>query len=239
MPIQTVRALKDNYCYLIGSSGTSTVTVVDPSEAAPIDRALRDSGLKLGLILNTHHHHDHVGGNLALAREWQCPIYCSARDFDRVPGATLGLHDGDVFDFAGLKFEVLAIPGHTEGQIAYHVGEALFVGDTVFEMGCGRLFEGTPDQMFASLQRIQTLPPTTRLYFGHEYTETNARFAHQVDPTNTRAIDERLFAVRIELQHNGFASAPSIAAEQKVNPFFRAPTVEEFVRLRSLRDRFA
>ena len=133
---------------------------------------------------------------------------------------------------------MLAIPGHTEGQIAYHVEDALFVGDTVFEMGCGRLFEGTAEQMYASLSRIQSLPPATRLFFGHEYTETNARFARQMEPFNVFSIDERLSEVRKQLKTNGVATAPTLAAEQKVNPFFRAKTVEEFTRLREKRDTF-
>jgi hydroxyacylglutathione hydrolase len=287
MNVRTVRALKDNYCYLVTDSGigagvgirstagavggtgvgapaggftgdlasggvraaagsetrssdveTRSAVVVDPSEAAPIMTALRDLGLKLGLILNTHHHHDHVGGNLELVEHWGCPVYCSARDFDRVPGATRGLSDGDTFSFGSLTFSVLAIPGHTEGQIAYHADDALFVGDTVFEMGCGRLFEGTPAQMFTSLARIQSLPETTRLYFGHEYTEVNARFALDVDPANRIAINERLEDVRAQLLRTGHATAPTLAAEKKVNPFFRARTLEDFTHLRERRNSF-
>lgn len=238
MNVRTVRALKDNYCYLV--AGGRTALVIDPSEAEPIMTALRDLGLKLGLILNTHHHPDHTGGNLELVEHWQCPVSCSERDFERIPGATRGLRDGETFDFEGLRFQVLAIPGHTEGQIAYHVEDALFVGDTVFEMGCGRLFEGTPAQMFASLARIQALPPTTRLYFGHEYTETNARFAKKAEPENEFAIDERLGEVRSQLQRNaGIAAAPTLETEQKVNPFLRAKTLEDFTRLRAARDTFS
>jgi hydroxyacylglutathione hydrolase len=236
MEIRTLRALKDNYCYLITNG--QTAAVVDPSEAAPITKALTDFGLKLGLILNTHHHADHVGGNSELVAQWKCPVYCSARDFDRVPEATNSFNDGDGFEFEKLKFKVLAIPGHTEGQIAYHVEDALFVGDTVFEMGCGRLFEGTAEQMFASLAKIQSLPPATRLFVGHEYTEINARFARQMEPFNVFLIDERLSEVRKQLKQTGVATAPTVAGEQKVNPFFRAKTVEEFTRLRQKRDDF-
>ncbi len=237
MTIHTVRALNDNYCYLISNAGVAAV--VDPSEAAPISTALRERGLKLGLILNTHHHHDHVGGNLELAQEWDCPIYCSEADFSRVPGATRAMKDAESFEFAGLHFSVLAIPGHTAGQIAYHIGDALFVGDTVFEMGCGRLFEGTAQQMFDSLSRIQDLPSETRLYFGHEYTETNARFAAEVEPSNSAAIHRRLNQVRDDLRARGVASAPTLAEERLVNPFFRAPTLEDFTRLRTARNSFS
>jgi len=280
MNVRTVRALKDNYCYLVTGDQIATresmssrvgvgslagvgapaihrsAVVIDPSDAEPIMIALRDLGLKLGLILNTHHHHDHVGGNLELAEHWQCPIYCSARDFERVPGATRALSDGEMFEFEGVSFEVLAIPGHTEGQIAYRaknaakanakitmveapsVGDALFVGDTLFSMGCGRLFEGTPAQMFNSLARIKSLPGSTRLYFGHEYTETNARFAKQVEPENSFAIDDRLVATRSQLTRGLVASKPTLEAECKVNPFLRAKSLEEFTHLRKMRDSF-
>ena len=237
LEIRTVRALKDNYCYLVYASGSTLAAVVDPSEAAPITKALRDLGLELGLILNTHHHHDHVGGNLELQTKWKCPIYCSQRDFERIPGATKGFSDGDTFEFDGVRFSVLAIPGHTEGQIAYHTGDALFVGDTVFEMGCGRLFEGTPAQMFDSLARLQTFADETRLFVGHEYTETNARFAKLVDPENLE-IDQRLSEVREQLHRAGFANAPTVGTEKAVNPFFQARSAEEFARLRERRNSF-
>jgi hydroxyacylglutathione hydrolase len=235
--IRTVRALKDNYCYLVYAPDSKVAAVIDPSEAAPVMTALRDLGLSLGLILNTHHHHDHVGGNVELQKQWKCSVYCSTRDLERIPGATKGFSDGENFEFTGLNISVISIPGHTEGQIAFHIGDALFVGDTVFEMGCGRLFEGTPAQMFQSLARIQSLPNETRLYFGHEYTETNARFAKSVEPENS-AIDQRLNEVRTQLKQDGFASAPTLAIEKAVNPFFRAQTVDDFTRLREVRNTF-
>ncbi len=235
--IRTLRALKDNYCYLVYAPGSKTAAISDPSVASPVSKALADLGLSIGLILNTHHHHYHVGGNRELQNEWKCPVYCSTRDFDRVPGATKGFSDGENFEFAGLNVSVIAIPGHTEGQIAFHIGDTLFVGDTVFEMGCGRLFEGTPTQMFQSFARIQSLPEETQLYFGHEYTETNARFARGLEPAN-QAIDMRLNDVRLQIERDGFASAPTIAIEKSVNPFFRAHSVEEFTRLREARNSF-
>jgi hydroxyacylglutathione hydrolase len=235
--IKTLRALKDNYCYLIRRPGSKKAVIVDPSETTPIADALRESGTELGLILNTHHHHDHVGGNLELQTRWKCPVYCSAYDLSRVPGATRGFSDEEHFEFDGLKFEVLAIPGHTNGQIAFSIEDALFVGDTVFEMGCGRLYEGTALQMFDSFSRIRSLPPATRLFFGHEYTETNARFAKMVEPGN-HDVDQRLSQVRLELTQYHHAVAPTIETEIKVNPFFRALTPESFAQLRELRNTF-
>ncbi len=238
--IRTVRALKDNYCYLVFRTGSKLAVVIDPSESAPILSALRSLDLHLGLILNTHHHHDHVGGNLELSVLFKAPVYCSSRDADRVPNVTQSFRDGDTFEFDGITFNVLEIPGHTEGQIAFWIksASAVFVGDTVFEMGCGRLFEGTPAQMFASLARLQTLPLETQIYFGHEYTETNARFAKSVEPANANAIENRLAEVRSQLTTNGYAGAPSLKIELAVNPFLRAKTVDDFARLRERRNSF-
>lgn len=235
MIVKPVRALKDNYCYLVETGGI--LAVVDPSEAAPVVAAL--GGRRLTQIWNTHHHHDHVGGNLELAARFPgCEIFCSVRDFDRVPGATRGFRDGEEFAFGAARVRVIAIPGHTEGQIAFHIGDDLFVGDTVFEMGCGRLFEGTPAQMFASLQKITRLPAQTRLHFGHEYAETNARFSLQVEPANASAIKDRLAHVRAELARDGVSHAPTIAQESLVNPFFRARDVATFTDLRLARNTF-
>ncbi len=237
--IHTVRAYQDNYCYLLQREGSRLVACVDACEAAPIQKELEAQGLSLAAILTTHHHDDHVGGNLELQKEFDCPVYCSELDFPRVPGATKSFKNGEFFVFDEMDFEVLEIPGHTQGQIAYLSVDAmaLFVGDTVFEMGCGRLFEGTPEQMFATIQKIKSLPADTRIFVGHEYTETNARFAALQDPQNAD-IAKRLATVRAEIAASGFASAPTIAIEQSVNPFFRAKTPSEFARLRKLRDEF-
>lgn len=238
MNVRTVCALKDNYCYLLLSKDGRSAAVVDPSDADSIMKALVQIGAKLELILNTHHHHDHVGGNLELKSHWNCPVFCSARDVERVPGATRGFADGETFNFKGATFTVISIPGHTEGQIAYHVNENLFVGDTVFEMGCGRLFEGTPKQMFESLQKIKALPGDTRIYFGHEYSEINSRFAAECEPSNRIAIETRLSNVRDERMRLGHAAAPTLTTEMKVNPFLRAPDLDAFTALRERRNTF-
>lgn len=238
--IQVVRAYQDNYCYLISKRGSASVACIDACETAPILKALTASGRKLGAILTTHHHHDHVGGNLELSSEFKCPVYCSSRDFNRVPGATHALPDGKHFHFEGIEIHVMSIPGHTQGQIAFYIpaARALFVGDTVFEMGCGRLFEGSAQDMFTTIGKIKSLPPDTRIFVGHEYTETNSRFALRVEPANAAAIERRLSDVRTQIKSAGFADAPTLSQEQTVNPFFRAKTLEEFTRLRLDRDSF-
>ncbi len=239
LEVITVRALKDNYCYLVKRAGSPLAAVIDPSEAKPVAEALTELGLQLGLILNTHHHHDHVGGNQELARAFSAQVFCSSYDVARVPQASRGLDDGEELELDGLEIAVLAIPGHTQGQIAYYFrgASSLFVGDTLFAMGCGRLFEGTPGQMFASLQRIKRLPPATRLYFGHEYTLKNAAFALEVDPGNS-AVAARLSDVERRLAAGEIPPAPTLQEELEVNPFLRAPDVASFARLRSRRDVF-
>ncbi len=253
LEVKTVRALKDNYCYLVHRAGSDLCLVVDTSEYGPIEAEIERSGLKLGLILNTHHHADHVDANEALVQRWDVPVFCSAHDLGRVPLASRGLKDGESFEFDGMKVEVLAIPGHTRGQVAYHFPQAglLFVGDTLFAMGCGRLFEGTHEEMCESLDKIAALPARTRLYFGHEYAEKNGAFAQNVEPEN-KAILERLRSVRESLSSGRSAVAPTLENELRVNPFLRlkspgirrqlglenARDIEVFASLRRLRDVF-
>ncbi len=220
--ILTLPVLRDNLSYVIHRQGSRAALVIDPSEPESVVEFLEKESLELKLILNTHHHWDHVGGNTALAERFNIPIWCSEYDLNRVPGAARGLKDGETFEFDRLKFEVLAIPGHTLGQIAFYMPDdkALFVGDTVFAMGCGRLFEGSAAQMWASLKRLSSLPGDTRIYFGHEYTERNASFALTVDPTNAK-IKTRLEKTLRVLQNGRPAQAPTLAEELEVNPFLK------------------
>lgn len=251
--ILTLRALQDNYVYLVHRQDSPKCWVVDPSVAEPVNAELKAKNLTLELILNTHHHWDHIGGDEALKSQWHAQIYCSVVDQTRIPWADKGLRDGDEFVFHGIRVQTLAIPGHTKGQVAYWIKEsnALFVGDTVFAMGCGRLFEGSAEEMWASLQKIAALPPETRLFVGHEYTERNAAFAREVEPDNTRIL-ERLDTVRKELSERGVANPPTLKTELETNPFFRphspsirrtlgmpsASDVEVFAKLRELRNSF-
>lgn len=249
--IATIPALTDNYCYLLWREGSTDAIVFDPSESKPIVSAMKSRGLKAALILNTHHHHDHVGGNLELASTYGCEVWCSVHDLARVPGAKRGLADGERSTFAGVSWETWAIPGHTLGQVAYYVEEAksLFVGDTLFSMGCGRLFEGTPEQMHASLARVAKAPPDTLLHVGHEYTIKNGEFAESVEPGNFE-IRKR---VELAKKLGRVVPSPTVAEELRVNPFLRATSpeirhhlgfhdrssdVEVFARLREIRNTF-
>lgn len=223
LQIEQIAVLRDNYVYLLRDEATGACAVVDPSVAAPVRAALDRLGWTLTHILNTHHHHDHTGGNLELKIATGCTIVGHARDAARIPGIDVGVADGGVVALGTARARIIDVSGHTVGHIAYWFPEesALFCGDTLFSLGCGRLFEGTPSQMWASLTRLRQLPPETRVYCGHEYTESNARFALQIDPDNP-SLRRRAEEVR-QLRANGLPTVPSLLGEeQAANPFLRA-----------------
>jgi hydroxyacylglutathione hydrolase len=196
--------------------------VVDPAEAPPVLNALEDRGWQLSLVLNTHHHWDHVGGNLALKARTGCRIVGSTYDRDRIPGIDLAVEEGETVDLGGVSASVMSVPGHTLGHLAYWFAEddALFCGDTLFALGCGRLFEGTAEQMWTSLSKIRVLPEATRVYCAHEYTQANARFAITIEPANAALAARK--AVVDNLRDRGRATVPStLADELETNPFLR------------------
>jgi hydroxyacylglutathione hydrolase len=196
--------------------------VIDPSEAEPVTEALRREGLRLVAIVNTHHHFDHVGGNERLREQFgDVPVYAHVSDRGRVPGQTHDVVEGKKFVAAGLELDPLHVPGHTLGAVAYHVEDAVFTGDTLFIAGCGRLFEGTPEQMHGSLSgKLAKLPKETRVFCGHEYTLANLRFAASVEPEN-QAIARAAERAR-GLRERGEPTVPStIADELATNPFLR------------------
>lgn len=213
-----LRAFRDNYIWCL--RGGPHVAVVDPGDAAPVRDYLRQSGTSLCAILATHHHADHVGGIDELAVEYNAPVFGPARE--TIPRLSRGLSEGDIVSIPELhlRFEVLDVPGHTAGHIAFVSGDMLFCGDTLFSAGCGRLFEGTPDQMLSSLMKLAALPPATRVYCTHEYTASNLRFAQAADPGNP-AVASRASEVAAMLAE-GRPSLPStLGAELTFNPFLR------------------
>lgn len=217
-----VPCLSDNYAYLVFAEGSRIALVVDASEGAPVEAALAREGLELGGILATHHHFDHVGGNADLAaKRSDLPVVASGYDKDRVPGCTKTVEDGETFELAGLSVRCITVPGHTMGAVAYVIGDTVFTGDTLFIAGCGRLFEGTPADMHGSLnEKLAALPPSTRVYCGHEYTISNAKFAASVEPENAAVSElaERARAAR----EKGEPTVPStIGQELAHNPFMR------------------
>ena len=223
MEIRLIQALADNYVYLLREPASGNVAAVDPSVAEPVFAALKETGWKLSHVFNTHHHFDHTGGNLALKQATGCTIVGPAADRARIPGIDVALADGERYQFGAAEAVVFDIPGHTRGHVAYWFerDKALFCGDTLFAMGCGRLFEGTPAQMWASLSKLAALPADTRVYCGHEYTQANARFALTVEPDNAALIARAKQVDR--LRAAGQATIPStIGAERATNPFLRA-----------------
>ncbi len=245
--------LQDNYGFLLHAPASGVTAAVDTPEVEPILRALDEKGWTLTYIFNTHHHGDHAGGNLALKAATGCRIVGPRADAGRIPGIDIEVGEGDRFDFGGHEVEVYETPGHTRGHIVYLLREdrVAFVGDTLFAMGCGRLFEGSPAEMWSSLRKILAWPDDTRIYCAHEYTAANARFALSVEPGN-RALAERAAEVE-RLRAERLPTVPTtLAAEKATNPFLRPASrnlrdtvglpegtdVEVFARTRALKDAF-
>ncbi|MSP47816.1 MAG: hydroxyacylglutathione hydrolase [Alphaproteobacteria bacterium] len=221
--VEQIPVLKDNYVYLVRDRSTGKVGVVDPAVSEPILERLAGLGWRLTHILNTHHHGDHVGGNLAIKAATGCTVVGPKADRDRIPGIDIALGDGERFRLGEAEAEIFDVPGHTRGHIAYWFrdSDALFCGDTLFACGCGRLFEGTPQQMWTSLGKLRRLPDPTRVYCAHEYTQSNIRFALSVDGGNA-ALRERSRQVDA-LRAEGRPTVPSTMAEERAtNPFLRA-----------------
>jgi hydroxyacylglutathione hydrolase len=241
MPLDIVRipALSDNYIWLVHEPASGETMVVDPAQADPVLAAAEARGWKIGAIWNTHWHPDHTGGNAAIKAATGCTVIAPAAEAARIPTADRLVGEGDVVRLGEQVSTVMEVPAHTAGHIAYHFADegVVFVGDTLFAMGCGRLFEGTAEQMFANMARLGALPPETRVYCAHEYTQSNGRFALAAEPDNA-AIAARMAEVD-RLRAAGEATVPTtIGAEHATNPFMRAESVVQLAERRAAKDGF-
>lgn len=254
LTIQLLSALNDNYIYLLHEATSGETAVIDPAEAQPVIDALEQQGWHLDYVFNTHHHGDHVGANLALKQRTQCKIVGAARDQKRIPGIDITVEEGDIVYLGNQGLRVMDTPGHTLGHIVYYceTSRALFCGDTLFSLGCGRLFEGSAMQLWQSLQRFKALPSDTRVYCAHEYTAANGRFALSVERDNP-ALQQRLSEVSRLRAANQPTLPSTLELELATNPFLReesleirahlglSPTADSsdvFARLRALKDHF-
>jgi len=248
-----IPVLIDNYIYLLNDPVSLETAVIDPAIAQPVLDELATRGWRLSTIFNTHHHNDHVGGNLELKAKTGCQIIGPSADKHRIPGIDRCVSDQDVVTLGNYTAQVLETHGHTSGHVVYYIASenVLFCGDTLFVMGCGRLFDGTIEDLWQSLQKLQTLPPATRVYCTHEYTQNNGRFALTLEPENP-ALQKKMAQVN-QLRTNGQPTVPStIAEELATNPFLRTDSVELqtslslvgkssleiFTKIRALKDQF-
>ena len=253
LTVELLPALSDNYIYLLHEADSGTTAVVDPAEPGPVIAALERHGWSLDWILNTHHHMDHIGGNAALKERYGAKIVGPRAEISRIADMDRTIGEGDEVAVGSEIARVFETPGHTSGHIAYwfETSKALFCGDTLFALGCGRLFEGTPAEMWDSLLKLRQLPDETRVYCGHEYTASNAQFAETIEPDNQElaARAEEIAATRAK----GEPTIPSLlGVEKRTNPFLRADlpelqaaigmpncsTVTAFAEVRGRKDRF-
>ena len=239
MKIQIIPCLQDNYSYLIIDEENNIACVVDPSEADPIIEYLENTQIKLKFILNTHHHYDHVGGNQKLKEKYGASVIGYKGDKERIPGIDILVNDQETWMHKNFEAKIIHTPGHTLGHICFYFykNESVFTGDTLFSLGCGRIFEGTYSQMFDSLMKLKKLPTNTKVFCGHEYTLQNSKFCIVHDDDN-KNLKTKINDIKIKLKA-GLSTIPStIKDELECNIFLRSNNVETFSKLRDLKDNF-
>ena len=239
MRVEIIPCLQDNYSYLIIDDNNNSACVVDPGEAEPIVDYLKNKKIKLKYILNTHHHFDHIGGNEYLKKKFGSIVVGFKKDINRIPEIDVLLEDNQIWKAENFEAKIIHIPGHTSGHICFHFFQEklVFTGDTLFSLGCGRIFEGTYKEMFESLNKIKSLPEETKVYCGHEYTLSNLKFCIKYNPEN-RNLKKKAENIKKKID-NGLPTIPStIKDELECNIFLRANDLESFSKLRDLKDNF-
>ena len=239
MRVEIIPCLQDNYSYLLIDDSNKSACVVDPGEATPIIKYLKNKNINLKYILNTHHHFDHIGGNKDLKKKFGSMVVGFKDDIDRIPEIDILLENNQIWKAENFIAKIIHIPGHTSGHICFHfIQEKLvFTGDTLFSLGCGRIFEGTYKEMFRSLKKIKSLPEETKIYCGHEYTFNNSKFCIAYDPKNLN-LEKKIKIIKKKIR-DGLPTVPStIKDELECNIFLRADDVKSFSKLRDLKDNF-
>ena len=239
MKVEIIKCLKDNYSYVIIDEKYNHACVVDPSEAEPIINFLENKNIKLKFVLNTHHHYDHVGGNNDLKKKYKIKIAGYKNDKKRIPNIDILLENNEIWKSENFEAKIIHIPGHTSGHICfYFIKEKIaFTGDTLFSLGCGRIFEGTYEQMYNSLNKLKKLPPDTKIYCGHEYTLQNSLFCSKYDKNN-KNLKKKILEIKHKLEKN-LPTVPSTLREVLTyNIFLRAKNLKDFSKLRDLKDNF-
>ena len=239
MRIEILKCLQDNYSYLIIDETNKNACVIDPGESIPIINFVENNNIKLKYILNTHHHYDHIGGNLELKEKFGSKIVAFKDDKSRIPEIDILVQNNQIWKADNFEAKIYHTPGHTSGHIAFYFfnEKKIFTGDTLFSLGCGRIFEGTYKEMFNSLNKIKKLPKETKIYCGHEYTLQNSNFCIQQDPKNSK-LKDKIIKIKKKLE-NGLPTLPTILSEEiECNIFLKANNIETFSKLRDLKDNF-
>ncbi len=239
MKTEIIKCLQDNYSYIIIDESNNNACVVDPGESFPIIDFLESNGLKLKYILNTHHHYDHINGNLDLKNKYDSKIVAFEEDRNRIPKIDIFVRDNEIWKGDNFEAKIYHTPGHTSGHIAFHFfnEKKIFTGDTLFSLGCGRIFEGTFKEMFNSLSKFKKLPKETEIYCGHEYTLQNSDFCVKHDPENPK-LKNKIKEIKKKLNDN-LPTVPTVLSEElECNIFLKAKNLQTFTKLRELKDNF-
>ena len=238
MLVETIRCLEDNFSYILIDQNKNAC-VIDPSESVPIINFVEKNNIKIKYILNTHHHYDHIGGNKEIKKKYNAKIVAYKNDLHRIPDVDISLKNNQIWTAENFKSKIIHIPGHTTGHICFFFEneKIAFTGDTLFSLGCGRIFEGTYEEMFISLKKLKELPKETKIYCGHEYTLKNSEFCLKYDKNNKR-LQNKINEIKNKVNNNIPTVPSTIDDEIACNIFLRAKTLGEFSKLRDLKDNF-
>ena len=239
MKIEIIKCLQDNYSYLVIDETNNSACVIDPSESKPLIKFIEKKGINLKFILNTHHHYDHVGGNKELKKKYNSKVVGFYNDKHRIPEIDISLKDREIWKHNNFEFKIFHVPGHTSGHICFHFykQKILFTGDTLFSLGCGRIFEGTYKEMFQSINLIKSFPLETKIYCGHEYTLKNSEFCSAYDSENIN-LKNKILSVKEKLKKKLPSIPTTVKEELDCNIFLRTKNLEGFSKLRDLKDNF-